>query len=62
MKDFGIAEIRNIISSTGIINKIEGYFIGYKYSKVKIGDSIVVIDNIKGNIKHTFNKVKGGQS
>ena len=52
MKDIGMAEIMNILSSTGMrYNDITGYFIGNKYTKAKVDDNIIVIDNIYWNIK-----------
>ena len=52
MKDIGIAEIMNLLSSYGMrYNKVIGYFIGNKYTKTKVDNNIIVIDNVYWNIK-----------
>ena len=52
MKDIGIAEIMKLLSSYGMrYNKVTGYFIGNKYTKAKVDDNIIIINNVYWNIK-----------
>lgn len=52
MKDIGIGEIMNLLSSYGMrYDDIAGYFIGNKYTKAKVDNNIIVINNVYWNIK-----------
>ena len=52
MKGIGIAEIMKLMASYGIIyDNIGGYFVGNKYTKVKVDDNIIVINNIYWDVK-----------
>ena len=52
MKDIEIGMIMHLLSSYGLrYDNIIGYFIGNKYTKVKVDDNIILLDNIHWNIK-----------
>ena len=52
MKDISIAEIMRLLSSHVIrYDKIKGYFIGDRYTKARVDDTIIVINNKYWNIK-----------
>ena len=52
MKGIDIGVIMDLLSSYGIrYNKVTGYFIGNKYTKAKVDDNIIIINNVYWNIK-----------